>query len=222
MVRGMCKGGARGAKVHEEYILRYIKQKECWNVVLNFNLLNLERLKPNKLCHQLDPTGGHCILDILDTFLLTQHETCHGQTCEIRNCRFNTVLVNWIWLSLQGVWLIFSVTMLMVGNVDFEHRVLNIQMLIAVALPWTTHTLVPECSRINLQTNHQTYICSQHCLTGSSGRGDEKNDNTDRNDQKKTTHQFNWKITTFAIDCCCITGWEIYVEKDTTTRIRTG
>jgi len=22
MVRGMCKGGARGAKVHEEYILR--------------------------------------------------------------------------------------------------------------------------------------------------------------------------------------------------------
>jgi hypothetical protein len=33
------------------------------------------------------------------------------------------------------LWLIFSVTMLMVGNLDFEHRVLNIPLLIAVALP---------------------------------------------------------------------------------------
>ena len=99
-MRGMCKGGVGGCvgtrRIYTESITSNRKNVEQLNVVsLNFNLLNLERLKPNKLCHQLDPTGGHCILDILDTFLLTQsmkHAT--GHPCEIRNCRFNTVLVN--------------------------------------------------------------------------------------------------------------------------------
>ena len=81
--------------------------------------------------------------------------------------------------------------------------------MIVVALPRTTaHSFEP------------TY-CSHTPSESGLGRRHEKNDNADRNDQKKTTHQFNWEITTFAIDWCCITGWEIFVEKDTTTRIRT-
>ena len=88
MSDGWCEECARVVRGVRRYTKNILYSLESTS-----NRKNVERLKPNKLCHQLDPTGGHCILDIMDTFLLTQHETCHGQTCEIRNCRFNTVLV---------------------------------------------------------------------------------------------------------------------------------
>ena len=78
-VQGWCGGVRRYTKNILVHQTERMLNVERGLVELYSNLLNLERLKPNKLCHQLDPTGGHCILDIMDTFVLTQHETCHAK-----------------------------------------------------------------------------------------------------------------------------------------------